>query len=538
MKTKKRLIATILIGLILVSSSISATATETVITDIADNRPATIDEISKPTDDAPTEAPTETIITATEPTATEHTDEKADIEPTAPTENTENKTDTEKGTEANLSELYVDTTPYIKQGDVNGDGEINDDDVAVILRYLAGDTENVENDMILRGDVNGDKVTDIIDASLIQQYIAGNISLFDMISRMEDMPLYLQYKEPWGSFPYGDGTIADSGCGPTSIAMTASYLTGSQITPENVAAYLSSKENGGRYSHYLPGIGMTHDVWELCARHYGFIYVAKANGIDEAYKALRNGQVVICSQSAGIFTMNGHFIVLSGLWNDGTIRVNDPNDNEINKNYKNIHFTKEAIAQSGNCYYVFDSYDTQSTPQSEEEFVKLFNGYFSRLGYSKAAICGILGNIYVECSMNPDSYFAQYIQDAGGAPGNSNGICQWYGDNCNRFRRDCPNWNTNVMAQFKYLAKTLENDGNGTGKDQYYYGCSGCKDTLDGNITDRNKKWIEQYGKVTNTKEGAKVAARAFMDLYERPNMSFDQSIRWFKAEQYWDMIQ
>ena len=94
------------------------------------------------------------------------------------------------------------------------------------------------------------------------------------------------------------------------------------------------------------------------------------------------------------------------------------------------------------------------------------------------------------------------------------------------------------MAQFKYLAKTLENDGSGTGKYQYYYGCSGCKDTLDGNITDKNKNWTENNGRVTNTKEGAKVAARAFMDLYERPNMSFDQSIRWFKAEQYWNMIE
>lgn len=538
MKTKKRLIATILIGLILASSSISATATETAVIDTADNKPATIDEISKFSDSNPTKSPTETIITATEPPATEHTDEKADIEPTAPTENTENKTDTEKGTEANLSELYIDTTPYIKQGDVNGDGEINEDDVAVILRYLAGDTGSVDKDMILRGDINGDKVTDIIDASMIQQYILGNISYFDMISRMENMPLYLQYKEPWGSFPYGDGTIADSGCGPTSIAMTASYLTGSQITPENVAAYLSSTESGGRYGHYLPGIGMTHDVWELCARHYGFIYVTKANGIDEAYKALQNGQVVICSQSAGIFTSSGHFIVLSGLWSDGTIKVNDPNDNDTNKNYINTHFTKEAIAQSGICYYIFDSYDTQDAPQSEKEFVELFNVYFRRLGYSKAAICGMLGNIYAECSMSSAVYFADYIPDAGGAPGNSNGICQWYGDNCTRFRRDCPNWNTDVMAQFKYLAKTLENDGSGTGKYQYYYGCSGCKDTLDGNITDKNKNWTENNGRVTNTKEGAKVAARAFMDLYERPNMSFDQSIRWFKAEQYWNMIE
>lgn len=42
------------------------------------------------------------------------------------------------------------------------------------------------------------------------------------------IPHYLQ--TDYGNIPYGGGSIASSGCGPTSFAMIASYLTGNTIT--------------------------------------------------------------------------------------------------------------------------------------------------------------------------------------------------------------------------------------------------------------------------------------------------------------------
>lgn len=59
----------------------------------------------------------------------------------------------------------------------------------------------------------------------------------------------------------------------------------------------------------------------------------------------------------------------------------------------------------------------------------------------------------------PSNYFAGYVPDAFGAVGNSGGICMWYGDNCTRFKRDCPNWGVDVTAQFEYLYQTLIKDG-------------------------------------------------------------------------------
>lgn len=179
-------------------------------------------------------------------------------------------------------------------------------------------------------------------------------------------------------------------------------------------------------------------------------------------------------------------------------------------------------------YATFNTYERSSVsnntqvPKSEAEFCQMFYRYFSRKGYNKAAICGMLGNIYTECSMSSSVYFKDWISDAGGAPGNSNGICQWYGDNCTRFRRDCPNWNKSLMAQFEYLAGTLDNDGQGSYNTKYYYWCTGTKAALK---------------TVPNTRAGAQDAAYYFMKYYERPNLGFDQSRRWSKAAEYWDML-
>jgi hypothetical protein len=116
-------------------------------------------------------------------------------------------------------------------------------------------------------------------------------------------------------------------------------------------------------------------------------------------------------------------------------------------------------------------------------------------------ICGMLGNIFRETSYLPSNYFAGYVPDAFGAVGNSGGICMWYGDNCTRFKRDCPNWGVDVTAQFEYLYQTLIKDGQGSYNDKYYYWCTGC---------------LSRMQAVPNTKDGARQAARIFHDYYER----------------------
>ena len=160
---------------------------------------------------------------------------------------------------------------------------------------------------------------------------------------------------------------------------------------------------------------------------------------------------------------------------------------------ENNTVTYSNSAYNGTNFYL----NTAPLPQFERQFAT----FFEAKGFNKAMICGMLGNIFRETSYLPSNYFAGYVPDAFGAVGNSGGICMWYGDNCTRFKRDCPNWGVDVTAQFEYLYQTLIKDGQGSYNDKYYYWCTGC---------------LSRMQAVPNTKDGARQAARIFHDYYER----------------------
>lgn len=137
----------------------------------------------------------------------------------------------------------------------------------------------------------------------------------------------------------------------------------------------------------------------------------------------------------------------------------------------------------------------------------------SSKGLSKAAICGIMGNMMQECSFNSHYYFRQ-CDDVDNPDMKASGLVMWTDDNFERFKRDCPNWNTSVEAQVEYLWQTLVlNDSHELPVEQKYtYGCSGCLSTL------------RSY---PNTESGARQAAFAFCNLYERPGYVDSQRAHW-----------
>ena len=95
---------------------------------------------------------------------------------------------------------------------------------------------------------------------------------------------------------------------------------------------------------------------------------------DVVIDALNNGQPVVCLQKSGLFTNSGHFIVLTGLTEDGKIIVNDPNGNNWNKNtimfegFQN-GFTERQIKQSAVAYWIYGEKEcrgVQSTVVNDE----------------------------------------------------------------------------------------------------------------------------------------------------------------------------
>ena len=159
------------------------------------------------------------------------------------------------------------------------------------------------------------------------------------------IPHYLQ--TDYGNIPYGGGSIATSGCGPTSFAMVASYLTGKTITPVDAVSWCGN-------SYYKPGVGTYWSYFAAAASHFGCGSVTHTNDPNKVLKALSEGHPVISSQSAGLFTRGGHFIVLRGVTASGKVLVNDPNDS-ASKNYINREFDMMSeIHATASEYWIFD----------------------------------------------------------------------------------------------------------------------------------------------------------------------------------------
>ena len=159
------------------------------------------------------------------------------------------------------------------------------------------------------------------------------------------IPHYLQ--TDYGNIPYGGGSIASSGCGPTSFAMIASYLTDTTITPADAVAWCGN-------SYYMPGVGTYWSYFQAAVNHFGCGSVTQTSDANQVLQALSEGHPVISSQRAGLFTSGGHFIVLRGVTADSKVLVNDPNDNS-SKNYINREFDMMSeVHATSNAYWIFD----------------------------------------------------------------------------------------------------------------------------------------------------------------------------------------
>lgn len=130
---------------------------------------------------------------------------------------------------------------------------------------------------------------------------------------IDTVPQYFQTDYP--DKRYGTGSIADSGCNMTALAMVASYLTDHAYYPDELADGLAHFI-GNNYERLEYGSDLLQLSWE------------KAGNFHDAVRALKEGKVVIAVMNhKSLFTTGQHFIVLTGISEDGLIWVNDPNAN-------------------------------------------------------------------------------------------------------------------------------------------------------------------------------------------------------------------
>lgn len=126
----------------------------------------------------------------------------------------------------------------------------------------------------------------------------------------DSVPLF--YMTDYEDVLFRSGTLATSGSSVASLAMVASYLTGHEYRPDEVADYFSDYiGNSIQWLEYASD--QLQLPWE------------KAENFHVAKQALQEGKVVITLLGEkSIFTQSQHYIVLTGINDAGLITVNDP----------------------------------------------------------------------------------------------------------------------------------------------------------------------------------------------------------------------
>ena len=134
-----------------------------------------------------------------------------------------------------------------------------------------------------------------------------------------NMPQYYQWDYRWANKRYGIGTMAQSGCVPTALAMVFNGL-GQKVLPTAVAdkIYYNTSEMNVR----MLGTSGKGAVYAINA--YGYkhtVITSKAQLI----AALQSGKVVFGNLGRGIFASGAitHGIVMSG-YNNGKTKAMDP----------------------------------------------------------------------------------------------------------------------------------------------------------------------------------------------------------------------
>lgn len=155
----------------------------------------------------------------------------------------------------------------------------------------------------------------IVLAEAAAQVSAGELLYPDVAhERFPEIPLYLQ--QDYGGTMYGNFPLNSNGCGITSLAMLATYMTDEEWTPPEMC------RRYGNYSHYNGTDGMIfiHEPPEM-----GFYLRKNSHNVNEVKAALQEGQIVISVQRSGYWTRAGHYIVLESIDEADKVQVRDSN---------------------------------------------------------------------------------------------------------------------------------------------------------------------------------------------------------------------
>lgn len=133
---------------------------------------------------------------------------------------------------------------------------------------------------------------------------------------------YKQGDRRWGKVVYTscgnkNQTIANSGCGPTSMADIMATWINAKITPVEMCKYAVA------HGFRTKSSGTAWGFFKSIAKAYGFTGFVQTKSMATVKAALKEGALVVASMGPGYWTRGGHYIC---LWkcDDTHMYANDP----------------------------------------------------------------------------------------------------------------------------------------------------------------------------------------------------------------------
>lgn len=214
-----------------------------------------------------------------------------------------------------------------------------------------------------------------------------NDTRLSMKNHKEYIAGYIYFNQGDSAWNQNGYCIAKAGCGPTSMAVVITSLTGKWVTPLDTAIW--------GYQHgFYSREGSAHEMIPAMATAYGLRCQGAGTEYQSIKKALKAGKPVVCLMGPGYFTRGGHFMVLVAIDNNDCVTVADVGS-RTRSAYK--YRLADVIAQSkgasaGGPFWVM-SYDKGSSAARRKKAIKNYTQEDMEEDFADASYMKVTGEL-------------------------------------------------------------------------------------------------------------------------------------------------
>lgn len=214
-----------------------------------------------------------------------------------------------------------------------------------------------------------------------------NDTRLSMKNHKEYIAGYIYFNQGDNAWNQNGYCIAKAGCGPTSMAVVITSLTGKWVTPLDTAIW--------GYQHgFYSREGSAHEMIPAMATAYGLRCQGVGTDYQAIKKALKAGKPVVCLMGPGYFTRGGHFMVLVAIDNNDCVTVADVGS-RTRSAYK--YRLADVIAQSkgasaGGPFWVM-SYDKGSSAARRKKAIKNYTQEDMEEDFADASYMKVTGEL-------------------------------------------------------------------------------------------------------------------------------------------------